>query len=321
MLRFLVFIMVLPLYSACSQQAYVETRTPIEPTLTSWEADQPPRGVVLALHSFGDYHAAFDQLRPRFAEAGLLLDSYDQAGFGSCLQQGHWPGEQRLVEDAVQRIDHLYQAYQRPVFVLGESMGGAVAILAAQQRPDKVAGLVLAAPAVREGIRLRYGWNAAIATVAAIAPGYRVTVNRDPDDPSLAPANARRLARDALVMRQVRLDTYWGLIQLADTASNQAASPAYPELPVMLLYGGKDNTVPQAGIDALRRHFDPHLCWQFQPQAPHLLLQGNQWQATAQRIIDWIQQQEAGIGPSSTLQMSPDCYPVATDDNHREYSP
>ncbi|WP_290501820.1 alpha/beta fold hydrolase [Alcanivorax sp.] len=278
--------------AACSLFSGKQSETtsipePLTDTVREWTPAGTPRGVILGLHSFGDFGAAFEQLGPWFAEAGYVFVAYDQAGFGDRLEQGRWAGEQQLVDDAATQIRRLHQIHAAPLFVLGESLGGAVAILAAQQEADKVAGLMLAGPAVREGIRFRYGWNAAIATAATLAPGYRLTVERNADDPTLTPTSAQRLAEDPRVMREVRMDAYWGLIKLADSASDSANNL---NIPTLLLYGGKDHSVPEAGIRHLRAHLSANDQgeYRFYPNAPHLLLQSRQWQQVCQDISQWL---------------------------------
>jgi alpha-beta hydrolase superfamily lysophospholipase len=260
-------------------------------TLREWAPTGPPRGVILGLHSFGDFGAAFEQVGPWFADAGYLFVAYDQAGFGDRQKQSRWAGEHQLVDDAATQIRRLHQAYPQPLFVFGESLGGAVAILAAQQQRDKLAGLVLAAPAVREGIPFRYGWNAAIATAATLAPGYLLTVERRADDPSLSPLSAQRLAKNPRVMREVRMDAYWGLIKLADSASDSAN---HLNIPTLLLYGGNDHSVPEAGITNLRQHLSANNQgkYRFYPQAPHLLLQSQEWQRICRDIAQWLTQSQ-----------------------------
>lgn len=291
-LRFSLILFTGVLMAACSLFSGKQSETtsipePLTDTVREWTPAGTPRGVILGLHSFGDFGAAFEQLGPWFAEAGYVFVAYDQAGFGDRLEQGRWAGEQQLVDDAATQIRRLHQTHAAPLFVLGESLGGAVAILAAQQEADKVAGLMLAGPAVREGIRFRYGWNAAIATAATLAPGYRLTVERNADDPTLTPTSAQRLAEDPRVMREVRMDAYWGLIKLADSASDSANNL---NIPTLLLYGGKDHSVPEAGIRHLRAHLSANDQgeYRFYPNAPHLLLQSRQWQQVCQDISQWL---------------------------------
>ncbi|ASK35298.1 alpha/beta hydrolase [Alcanivorax sp. N3-2A] len=187
---------------------------PVPPPMAmqQWPPPGNTRGVIVALHSFGDYRAAFNLAAPALARRGYRVYAFDQAGFGTRNLNDCWAGEERLVDDAARAVaDAARQHPGQPLYLLGESLGGAVAILVAQRHPElPIRGLILAAPAVREGIRLRYGWNVLIASAAILAPGYRLTVNRAPDDPLLAPEAARRLADDPRVMRRVRMDSYWG---------------------------------------------------------------------------------------------------------------
>ena len=56
------------------------------------------------------------------------------------------PGEQAFAAAGRQALEALWQADQRPVFLLGESLGSGVACRLAGEFPDRVAGLVLTTP-------------------------------------------------------------------------------------------------------------------------------------------------------------------------------
>jgi len=60
--------------------------------------------------------------------------AYDQRGFGKSPTRGRWPGTDTLVEDARAVAALLHERYpDLPIYVVGESMGGALALVAADR--------------------------------------------------------------------------------------------------------------------------------------------------------------------------------------------
>ena len=77
------------------------------------------------------------------AGAGHDVVSYDRRGFGDVAPAG---APFRHVDDLLAVLDAVSPS--APAWLVGSSMGGAVALDAALEAPDRVAGLVLLAPAV-----------------------------------------------------------------------------------------------------------------------------------------------------------------------------
>lgn len=279
-----VALLLLMLLPACARGP----ATPDQATLPAsvWLPDGETRAVIIALHSFGDYRAAFDHLGPWFAERGVAVHAMDQRGFGSDPRAGYWPGDEALLQDLRDTLGKVSEQYDAPLYLLGESMGGGVIMRVLADDPElPVAGAILAAPSVRAGLRTRYLWNGALAVGATVTPGYTFTLNRDPQDPRYTPHSAARLAEDPLVLREVRMDTYRDLIRFTDRASDQAAGIRHP---VLLLYGGNDDLIPAVSIARLREQLAPQLTYRFYPEAPHLLLQGAHWGHYAADILLWL---------------------------------
>ena len=77
-LRFSLILFTGVLMAACSLFSGKQSDTtsipePLTQTVREWAPDDTPRGVILGLHSFGDFGAAFEQLGPWFAEAGYVF--------------------------------------------------------------------------------------------------------------------------------------------------------------------------------------------------------------------------------------------------------
>jgi alpha-beta hydrolase superfamily lysophospholipase len=105
--------------------------------IRTWLPDGPPQAVILALHGFNDYSKAFEKPAEVWQKAGIATYAYDQRGFGEAPYHGRWAGADRMERDAGIAIRLLRERYpMTPLFLLGESMGGALALdLAVRKQP------------------------------------------------------------------------------------------------------------------------------------------------------------------------------------------
>jgi acylglycerol lipase len=288
--------------AACGPQ-FVPATSPVQPArltdealvardgvvlpVARWTPAASPTGIVLALHSFGDFRLAFEEWGPHLADAGFLTVAFDQRGFGESPGHGRWWGRERLVQDARDAIDLLREAHPGlPVHLLGESMGGAVALLAAAGN-DAVGRVVVAAPAVRAELPYRWAWDLGFATAATIWPGFTREVDQAAS--VMTDAAHHRLDSDPRVVRAVRVDTYWGLLRLANEASAVDASTLPP---TFLLYGTADDTVPEVSLCALAAALGGNDAVHVIDGAGHRLLQGPSGQAAWPLIRKWLRGEE-----------------------------
>src|SRR6202035_1271214 len=89
-----------------------------------------PRAAVLLLHGAFDYAAAFEEIGPRLARRGFTSLAFDQRGFGATASRGTWTGPARMGEDTVEAAQFVLGrvTWNMPLFIIGESLGGAVAV-------------------------------------------------------------------------------------------------------------------------------------------------------------------------------------------------
>src|SRR5438067_389533 len=148
--------------------------------LRKWLPQGAVKAVILALHGFNDYSNAFAIPGALWAEHGIATYAYDQRGFGGTPMRGAWAGSARLAGDAVTAIRLLRGTYPgRPIYLLGESMGGAVAILAATGTdgvpPAEGDGLILSAPAVWGRATMEFWPKMALFAGARFFPEWTLT--------------------------------------------------------------------------------------------------------------------------------------------------
>jgi alpha-beta hydrolase superfamily lysophospholipase len=229
----------------------------------AWLPQDRPQAVVLALHGFNDSRDAWEIPAPDFTAAGLAVYAPDQRGFGAAPGRGLWPGVDGLVGDAASMTELLRRRYPDiPLYLMGESMGGAVLMcLATCATPPDVDGYVLVAPAVWGRARMNIFLRSTLWLAANLVPG--MALSRPPPAVHVMASDNRdaliRLSRDPLTIRSTRVDTLRGLVDLMDAALNAA-----PEFKArsLFLYGAKDELVPPpatlATWRALPRKAPPH---------------------------------------------------------------
>ncbi|MEM7021444.1 MAG: alpha/beta fold hydrolase [Pseudomonadota bacterium] len=254
--------------------------------MISWQPSQPPKAIILGLHGYGDYRRAFRLAGPWFAERGIALYAYDQRGFGETESRGSWPGAADLIEDLAEAIMVLRDRHPGlPLVVLGESMGGSVALAGlGQGRITDVDQLILAAPAVRGQVPLRDLHDLAL-RLGALALPWLVVALRRGASPWLDPGEAARLADDPLILRHISVGSYDGLIALADQAS---ADPEVALPPTLLLYGELDATIPGVAIDDLISRLEGATTIRY-PHRHHLLLHELDAQPVFADCLAWIE--------------------------------
>lgn len=223
--------------------------------LSVWPAISEPQAIVLALHGFNDYRHAFSGVGPFLAERGITVYAYDQRGFGGTTGRGIWPGDDVLVNDVRLVAALLRQRHPgRPLYLLGESMGGAVAISVLAETPEVADGVVLIAPAVWGRAAMNPIQRALFWIMAHSTPSMRLTGQGLKIMASDNIAMLRALGKDPMVIKGARVDALWGLTDLMDRALEVAPTLSVPAL---VLYGERDEIIPRRPI-----------CWMLVDLAP-----------------------------------------------------
>jgi alpha-beta hydrolase superfamily lysophospholipase len=252
------------------------------------------RAVILALHGFNDYGNAFAIPAAVWARYGIATYAYDQRGFGRAPERGRWPGRFPLAQDAATAARVLRKMYPgKPLYLLGESMGGAVAIVAASgetgaPRPD-VDGVILSAPAVWGRRALELLPRVALWAGVRLLPELTLTgrglgIIASDNLPML-----RALSRDPLVIKATRIDTIYGLVDLMDAA---LASAPRLDVPLLLLYGAHDQLVPPDPMRIFVGELPPDPVHPrrlaYYPHGYHMLLRDLDGATVARDVAAWI---------------------------------
>jgi len=259
--------------------------------IRAWLPAGQINGVIVALHGFNDYSNFISDSASFFNQRKLAVFAYDQRGFGKSSTRGRWSGWQAMAEDLATFVALIKQRYPgTPVYILGDSMGGAVAIVTmAQNNPPDVQGVILVAPAVWARSEMPFYQRFVLWLAAHTIPWKTVTGQSLGITASDNIEMLRKLAKDPLMIKETRIEVLYGLSNLMDQAF---ASADRLRARSLILYGEKDQIIPRKPIfDFYQRlPLRPHGCQRMilYENGYHMLLRDLQAEKVQTDIAAWI---------------------------------
>jgi len=256
--------------------------------IRKWLPEGQPKAVIAALHGMNDYSNAFDLPAPTLTAAGIAVYAYDQRGFGQAPNTGRWAGETAMQDDLADFLWLLAKRYPgTPLFILGESMGGAVAMTALSRHLDmpRLSGVILVAPAVWSRDEMPWYQGAALWITDHLVPWLTVTGEGLHIQASDNIEMLIRLGQDPLVIKGTRIDTIKGLCDLMDDARR---APLRTDLPGLVLFGKHDEVVPPDASKVLLARLPSNVEAREFPQGYHMLLRDLHADQPLDSIIAWV---------------------------------
>lgn len=210
----------------------------------AWLPDGPPRAIVLIAHGGAEHGGRYAWTAGQLSARGYAVYAIDHRGHGrSAGPRAYVDRIDNAVSD-LHRLADLTRERQpaAPVFLLGHSMGGLIALSYALLHQDELAGLVLSAPlAVLEANPATRLASRLLSAAAPRLPVYKIdgtTVSRDPEV-------VRAYDEDPLNHR--------GMLPARTVGELAATTATFPDrlpelrLPILTVYGSGDRLVDNAG--------------------------------------------------------------------------
>lgn len=261
--------------------------------LRAWLPGAEPKAVIIALHGFNDYSFAFDDPGKALAARGIAVYAYDQRGFGGAPDRGYWAGEKAMGDDLITAARLIGDRHPgKPLFLMGESMGGAVVMVTmARSDAPSVAGVILSAPAVWGRGSMSLIQQAALWLTSHTMPWLTLTGRGLNIKPSDNIEMLRRLGADPMVIKETRVDAIHGLCDLMDHAEEGA--PLH--VPTLALYGDKDEVVPAGPIYRVFKALPDIAVKAFYENGHHMLLRDLEAKTVLDDIAAWIEAPRAPL--------------------------
>jgi alpha-beta hydrolase superfamily lysophospholipase len=214
------------------------------PGFKSWsDRTIKPSAALLCIHGLGLNSGAFDDFGTRMAQKGILVFAIDVRGFGAWIKKKD--GDNLDFEGSLADIKQTLAGIRSehpvlPVFLLGESMGGAIVLKACSEFPQLMDGLISSAPGGQRYKQAKTDFDVGLHVL--IRPGQQfdigtAIVDQATKDPALrkvwltSPLNRLDLSPAQLIQFQLFMD------------GNDAAVSRIKATPVLVLQGTQDKLV------------------------------------------------------------------------------
>ncbi|UUY05218.1 alpha/beta hydrolase [Svornostia abyssi] len=227
-------------------------------TWQSWQdATAPTRAHVVVAHGAAEHGGRYLRLARELAPRGFPVWAIDHRGHGR--SEGPRVVVDRFahaVADLDTLIDHVEKTdLGRPIYLLGHSMGGALALLYALEHQARLEGMVLSAPAASDA-----GAPAAMRVASRVFQADRLLSRFAPSAGVLA-LDADGLSRDPAEVQAYRDDPLVTLGKLPARTVGELGVAIRTRfkrdlgdltLPLLLIHGEADRLVPVAGSRHVR---------------------------------------------------------------------
>lgn len=280
------------------------TRASVNVPVLSWmDTAVQPRVVMLCIHGLGLHKGNYEAIGKRLAKEGVITYSMDVRGFGDWKKMKGYekidlPGTLEDVGSLLTAIKTKYP--DLPVILMGESMGGAIALHSAARYQNKVNGLICSVPS---GDRFHGADDQLHIALNAIFKGFDANINvgkmvmgRSTSSETLR----TEWKNDPLARMDFSIKE---LMQFQNfMKKNEEMAHLINKSPVLFVQGGKDTLVLPAGTFALKKALaTPNSQFVLSGQSEHLIFESNQFsEKVLGYLLSWVNKNVAEL-PTSLL--------------------
>jgi alpha-beta hydrolase superfamily lysophospholipase len=247
------------------------------------------RGEILITHGFGEHSGRYGALTDHLVNHNYSVTAYDHRGHGlSDGLPGHVESFAEYDDDLEKLISVMRARSQvRPLFLIGHSMGGLIALRYAARKSGALTGVIVSAPLIEVAVPVP-AHKLMIAKVGGlVAPRMRLDSEINPSDLSRDAEVGRAYAADPLVNRKVSAKWFAEATQAMHEVAEWAPRI---KAPLLVMHGTEDRL---ASVAATKRLFDragsPDKELVIYPGFYHELFNEPEKQEVYERLTDWLE--------------------------------
>ncbi len=215
----------------------------------SWTAEQAPRAAVAIIHGHGEHGGRYLNIVDALLPHCCAVYALDHRGHGrSRGQRGHIDSYTEYREDVGAFLRWIaVREKDRPIFLLGHSMGALIALDYVLRGSGGIAGAIISgAPIEPKGVA-KPVLVFLSRMLSKVCPRFPLRLSLDTAALSRDPAVVRAYGDDPLV--HGRFSARWGTESL-DTLAWVKSHAADVNIPIFFIHGGGDRLNSAAGVRA-----------------------------------------------------------------------
>ncbi len=228
----------------------------------SWLPDGSPLAALAIVHGLGEHSERYNHVGAYFAERGYAVFAVDLRGHGrSPGKRGHINHFDEYLNDAQALVNYAHsQAPTRPLFLLGHSMGGLIALTYAIKYPQELAAVIASGPGLRARMKVP-AWKTTLGNImSGVFPSLSMPNGIDPNHISHDPEIVSAYISDPLNHNKVTARWYTEFTKAGEWALQNANKLS---IPALILQGGDDPIVDPSGakafFDGIRHNNKKHI--------------------------------------------------------------
>jgi alpha-beta hydrolase superfamily lysophospholipase len=251
----------------------------------SWGSATDCKAVALLVHGLGAHSGWFEAFARQLKVRRIYAISYDQSGFGKRHRDPfasftHW------LDDLVRVFDYLKEQFpNKPVYLIGNSMGGLLALAATQYiQPD---GLVLLSPGF-DGAPQTFTWQYRLVTIikAMLRPEMEVALPYDQNLVTRDETARQWISRDPEGRFRLPGKYLLELLKLSNAIKDRGHTVSCP---VLLMTAGQDRIInQQVNLSFFERLSAPGKKHKHFPDAWHDLMFDPVVDEVSDEVVSWI---------------------------------
>lgn len=211
----------------------------------SWVSD-PVTGIIIIVHGLGEHSGRYQHIIDKLAGQGISFYALDHRGHGrSEGRRGHIKKFSDYIADLKKLVQLVKLEHpDKPLILLGHSMGGVIAFQYALHYPEHLQGLILSSAGLIPVIPVAK-WKQLLGKILSfVYPCFSMPNEIDVDGLSHEPDIVKQYLKDPLVHDQV---TARWFTEFTAAGQNLLQRAGELKLPLLIIHGKDDPIVDYRG--------------------------------------------------------------------------